>query len=231
MFRNYFRAKAATDLKPFNIPLAKVDATENSELAGRFKVNGYPTIKLFRAGKDFEYKGPREQAGIVKYMKKQVGPSNTDLNTVEEVLKFTSNPEDNYAVVGFFFSQTSSLQSSFAINANALRDNYRFGKVVNKPDVAAHFGIEKDSIVAFKQYDEGKVVYTGSTKTKAVEEFVRDNSFPVVGNYTSELRDKYSERGMPIMKLFNKFDFEANGKYFMNRVRPAAEANKVCICD
>lgn len=45
------------------IPLAKVDATAETELANRYSVTGYPTLKIFRRGKAFDYNGPREQYG------------------------------------------------------------------------------------------------------------------------------------------------------------------------
>ena len=40
--------EAATQLKERNIPLAKVDCTEEADLCKDFGVEGYPTIKVFR---------------------------------------------------------------------------------------------------------------------------------------------------------------------------------------
>lgn len=52
-------AKAATQLKEDGsaIKLAKVDATEETELAQKHGVRGYPTIKFFKNGKESSYEG------------------------------------------------------------------------------------------------------------------------------------------------------------------------------
>lgn len=57
--------KAAQELSKRTppIPLAKVDATAETELAKKFDVTGYPTLKIFRKGKPYDYNGPREKYG------------------------------------------------------------------------------------------------------------------------------------------------------------------------
>ena len=57
--------EAATALATSDPPikLAKVDATEEKELGDRFGVTGYPTLKMFRKGKEYDYSGPREAGG------------------------------------------------------------------------------------------------------------------------------------------------------------------------
>lgn len=57
-------AKAAGRLKAegSEIRLAKVDATEESDLAQQYGVRGYPTIKFFKNG---DTAAPREYTGVV----------------------------------------------------------------------------------------------------------------------------------------------------------------------
>lgn len=60
---------AAKQLKG-SVQLGAVDATEHGSLASKYGVKGYPTIKVFPAGKKKkakDYNGPREAAGIVSY--------------------------------------------------------------------------------------------------------------------------------------------------------------------
>jgi protein disulfide-isomerase A1 len=40
--------EAATTLKEKNIPLAKIDCTEEADLCSKYGVEGYPTLKVFR---------------------------------------------------------------------------------------------------------------------------------------------------------------------------------------
>eukprot|EP00286_Rhodomonas_abbreviata_P028981 CAMPEP_0181315394 /NCGR_PEP_ID=MMETSP1101-20121128/15352_1 /TAXON_ID=46948 /ORGANISM="Rhodomonas abbreviata, Strain Caron Lab Isolate" /LENGTH=443 /DNA_ID=CAMNT_0023422599 /DNA_START=8 /DNA_END=1339 /DNA_ORIENTATION=+ len=69
-------AKAAKELKGDGILLGAVDATQNAELAQKYGVKGYPTLKTFAGGpksKAKTYKGPREADGIVDYARSTLG--------------------------------------------------------------------------------------------------------------------------------------------------------------
>lgn len=52
-------AAAATELKAANVKLAKVDATEENELAEKYEVQGFPTVYLFVDGEHKPYSGQR----------------------------------------------------------------------------------------------------------------------------------------------------------------------------
>ena len=65
-------AKKTLKLSP-PVILAKVDADAHRDLAERFGISGYPTIKIFKDGTPEEYEGPREAKGIVGFIKEALG--------------------------------------------------------------------------------------------------------------------------------------------------------------
>jgi protein disulfide-isomerase A1 len=63
-----------------------VDATEATELATRFGVQGFPTLKYFRGGAEAaDYSGPRDAAGIEAWLRKRAGPATTAVSTAADV--------------------------------------------------------------------------------------------------------------------------------------------------
>eukprot|EP00596_Hydrurales_sp_CCMP1899_P005398 CAMPEP_0119038054 /NCGR_PEP_ID=MMETSP1177-20130426/6737_1 /TAXON_ID=2985 /ORGANISM="Ochromonas sp, Strain CCMP1899" /LENGTH=432 /DNA_ID=CAMNT_0007000125 /DNA_START=189 /DNA_END=1487 /DNA_ORIENTATION=- len=85
---------AAKQLKG-SVKLGKVDATIHSAIAQTYGVKGYPTIKMFQAGKKTpksvkDYNGPRESAGIVDHALKTLDeagvPPNIPQLTSQKVL-------------------------------------------------------------------------------------------------------------------------------------------------
>lgn len=57
--------KAAKILKRHSppIPIAKVDATVEMELAGMHDVKSYPTFKMFKNGREYPYEGGTDKSG------------------------------------------------------------------------------------------------------------------------------------------------------------------------
>ena len=95
------------------VALIKVDCTVETKTCGKFSVNGYPTLKIFKNGEvSSDYNGPRESDGIIKYMRARAGPASRELNTVEEVERFL-----NKEFLRFFFISRSS---SSAVSSSSL---------------------------------------------------------------------------------------------------------------
>lgn len=179
------------------IPLAKVDATTNTNVANKFKVTGYPTLKIFRKGKEFEYKGPREEYGIVNYMISQHGDASKFVNHLKDLKK--SMKEDAITVVGFFKNISDPLVSTYMEAANEMRDEYHFVHVTDS-DIGRVYNVDMNSIVVFmperfqSNFEPKKHVLKKSTMTREdIMNFVEEKQFPLVGHYNFNTEKKYNK--------------------------------------
>jgi len=125
-------------------------------------------------------------------------------------------------------SKVSQLQASFALTAKALRDDFFFG-ISTDPAVLKAAGVEKEAVVAFKAYDDKRVAYSGSTKSKDLQDWLQLQSLPIVGEWSNTRSERILKRKLPVAKFFMKIDWRpANVKhtqYFVNRIEPVAREN------
>jgi protein disulfide-isomerase A1 len=182
-------AKAAGQLleEGSEVKLGKVDATEESSLAEKFGVRGYPTLKFFRDGKDSEYQGGRTAPDIVNWLKKKTGPPTTALETVDEAKAFIDKSE--VVLIGFFKDAESDAAKVYIEAAGGI-DDLPMAHVVNEA-VFAEYQIEKDTIVLFKKFDEGRndLEAEGAT-VETIKEHINANQMPTVIEFTQESAQK-----------------------------------------
>jgi len=217
--------QAATILKKNDPPvlLGKVDATVDSELGQRFSVTGYPTLKIFRRGVVSDYKGPRDSAGIVAYMKKQVGDSAKTLSTSEEYDKFVENQD--ISIIGFFPSKSGSLYKAFLEAADQNRDDFRFGLVTDNSIMEQKKF--KQGVVVIRPFDDKvPAVFTGKENANEITSFVYANSVPFIGELTKANEARYKKLNKPIVKAYFDVDWKSNLKrtnYYVNRLKKAID--------
>ena len=73
------------------------------ELAQKCEVTGYPTLKIFRKGRVFDYNGGRDKWGFVNHMAKMQGPATEEKMSTREVKEYLK--EDDVTIFGFFDSE------------------------------------------------------------------------------------------------------------------------------
>lgn len=186
-------AQAAKTLKENDdtkrIRLAKVDATVESKLAEKYGVRGYPTLKFFNTkleGEPSDYQGGRQAADIVNWLKKKAGPPAKALEDVDGAKKFVE--ADEVVVMGFFKDQESDAAKAFVAAASSI-DDIPFG-ITSDESVFKEHKMDKDGVVLFKKFDEGRNDFDGEYKAKEVENFVRANQLPLVIEFTQESAQK-----------------------------------------
>ncbi len=165
------------------ILLAKVDATEETELAEKLEVRGYPTLKFYRNGKPSEYSGGRTAEDLVKWLKKKTGPPALDLTTAEEAKKLKESAP--VVVVGFFADKESDDAKVF-LEVAAENDEHPFAIVTDKA-VYSELGADKDGVVLFKKFDEGRNDFEGDLTNEALKKFIGANSLPLVVEFSHEV--------------------------------------------
>ena len=61
-----------------NVVIAEVNADEDRELASRFEIKGYPTLKFFPAGHadaPEDFRGERSAEGLTNWLNERIGGS------------------------------------------------------------------------------------------------------------------------------------------------------------
>ena len=110
-------------MKEWGIHLAKVDGTREKELADEYGVAGWPTLKMFRKGRVYNYNGPREKQNIIDFMKEQAKPPSEEKN---HMLGVTNNMDRLEATVVGFFKGKSDLYDEYIVAANEMRGTFRY---------------------------------------------------------------------------------------------------------
>ncbi|KAL6508808.1 Protein disulfide isomerase-like 1-4 [Orobanche hederae] len=179
-------AAAATELNAENVKLAKVDATEENELAETYEVQGFPSVYFFVDGERKPYSGQRTKEAIVTWIKKKIGPGLSNITTTEDAEHILTS--ENKVVLGFFDSLVSPDSGEFA-DASKLEDDVSFYQTAN-PNVAKMFHLEADvkrpALVLLKKEAEKVSYFDGQFKKSVIAEFVSANKLPLVTTFSRE---------------------------------------------
>jgi protein disulfide-isomerase/protein disulfide-isomerase A1 len=187
---------AAKQLKEDNIKagLGKVDATVEGDLASRFGVQGYPTLKWFVGGKDTEYDGPRDAKGIVKWLKDMTGPA---------LIRDTPNEKDALQVIVYDKEEPEWLEGLAKTNRKK----------------GAWYYQEGEPKVVVKHLGEDAIEKEGAVTKEDVETFFKDNGFPLYGGLDGETFSTYIERGIGM--IWTLYEMKGgNAKEVVEGVRP-----------
>ncbi|KAK1769621.1 protein disulfide-isomerase precursor [Phialemonium atrogriseum] len=216
--------EAATSLKEKNIRLAKVDCTEEADLCQSYGVEGYPTLKVFR-GKDniTPYKGQRKANAITSYMIKQSLPA-VSILTKDGLEDFKK--ADKVVLVAYIDASDKASNETFAEVAEKLRDNYPFG-ASNDAALAEAEGVTAPAIVLYKDFDEGKSVFSEKFDVEAIEKFAKTASTPLIGEVGPETYSDYMSAGLPLAYIFAETAEER--KEISDALKPIAEAQRGVI--
>uniref|UniRef100_A0A3B1II08 protein disulfide-isomerase n=1 Tax=Astyanax mexicanus TaxID=7994 RepID=A0A3B1II08_ASTMX len=207
------------------VTLAKqVDCTSSTEVCGRFGVTGYPTLKIFRNGRESSsYDGPRS-AGIVDQMKKQAGPDSVPLHNEKDLETFVNHYDASVVV---FESSDSPQLVEFLKGANLMRESFRFAHTTDlqlglKYNLTSGILLFRPPRLASK-FEESVVSHTGPFSVTALRRFIRDN-FGICPHLTKENIDQLRKRDL--LTAYYDLDYVHNPKgsnYWRNVMKVASQ--------
>ncbi|KAL5007449.1 hypothetical protein ScPMuIL_016255 [Solemya velum] len=204
--------KAAQRLKNLDppIPLAKVDATQENQLAKEFDVTGYPTLLVFRFGRPSEYKGPRESDGIANHMIGLQSEATKLLSSLKDVKNLMR--KDDVTVIGFFERIDDPEIEEFKNAAEDFRDVITFGHTVLS-EARAEYKVNPNSVVVFnaerfytKFERKWYTMEKKGMKSDEIKEFVNSHDVPLVGEYMPSVSERY-EAKKPLCLFFYTVDW------------------------
>ncbi|KAI9786790.1 MAG: protein disulfide-isomerase precursor [Peltula sp. TS41687] len=216
--------EAAKTLKEKNIPLIKVDCTEETELCQSYGVEGYPTVKVFRGKDDHApYMGARKAQAIVSYMIKLSMPA---VSIIDEASLDEFKAAESVVLVAFIDPSDKASNETLTSVANSLREKYIFGAIHDKKAATAQ-GVKQPAIVLYKQFDEGKNVFDEKFDKEKIESFIKSAAIPLVGEVGPETYADYIASGLPLAYIFAETEDERS--QLADELRPVAEKYKGAV--
>ncbi|XP_039592554.1 endoplasmic reticulum resident protein 44 [Polypterus senegalus] len=195
------------------VVFAKVDCDQHSDIAQRYRISKYPTLKLFRNGLMMkrEYRGQRSVSAIADFIKQQKVDPVQEMHSLDE-LKTLDRSKRN--IIGFFEEKESDTYKTFERAGNILRDDCVFLAAfgtISKPE-----RFSGDNVI-YKPPGENTpdMVFLGSlTNFDLMYAWTQDKCVPLVREITFENGEELTEEGLPFLILFHmKEDTESLEKF------------------
>lgn len=197
--------EAATELKGKAV-LVDLDATIEKDLAAKYEIKGFPTLKLFSKGELIsDYKGGRTKDELIKYIERALLPSVTDCADAEAVAKVVT---DNKGKSIFFGVALEKLSSDYKKVSMAIRDmspeTVAFASVTDAALVKDHSADAKPDTILLIREDGTTTIYDKDGSD--LEAWSKQASLPVFSELSRDTAAMYTELDTPIFILFQDPD-------------------------
>jgi len=200
--------------------LAEVNAEEESELAEKYDVTGFPTLVLFTPDGDHEvFMGERDLYSLVSFMRMRLGVTVKIVNNDEELDHFFKRSAETLFVA--YTDKESSLAKVYSAAAESMRGNFLFA-------IAPPTDKYTDKVVAYRDFekeDREEVFEPKGVPTEAeIKQWFSVVSLPLAGEITGRTQQRY--KMLPTLVVFTHVDAKndpSGRRYVLNRLRVVAK--------
>lgn len=133
---------------------------------------------------------------------------------------------DKVVLVAYFDNSDKTSNETFTKVAEKLRDNYPFG-ASSDAALAEAEGVKAPAVVLYKDFDEGKSVFTEKFDIEAIEQFAKTAATPLIGEVGPETYSDYMSSGKPLAYIFAETAEER--EELSKELKSVAEAHRGAI--
>ncbi|XP_076326937.1 protein disulfide-isomerase A4-like isoform X2 [Tachypleus tridentatus] len=192
------------------VPFAKVDCSKEGELLVNNNVSAFPTLYIFRWGRQYPYEGGRNKSSIIEYMKEESRPPSKEVKTIKAVDSYKSKRDVN--VIGFFRNEKDNLFKEYLLVAGEKRRKFNFLHTFSET-IATYYKVTAPTIVLFQpevyhsKYEESNFEFKEIERNaNSIETFLTKYSVPLVGQRTSKNLWLYQDN-YPLVLVYYDVDF------------------------
>jgi len=173
--------------------IADVDCTTQEKLCANYKIQGFPTLKLFRLGQPIEYKGDRSSAALMNFVKTTMNkPVSTKVSSPDDIafpsLVFYSNEDDS----NFKIWKETAVSS-------LLVDDFTFYHA----DPSS-----KTGVYLYTKAGDEPLAYTGPFDTNSIVSWALNEGYPPVVALGQETWSRAQATELPLVTVFDDADAE-----------------------
>ncbi|KAK2560542.1 Endoplasmic reticulum resident protein 44 [Acropora cervicornis] len=180
---------------PSGVVLGRVDCEAEQEIAQRFHITKYPTLKIWRNSEVTrrEYRGQRSVDAFSNYVREQMKSKVQEFHTLADLHVDASKRN----VIAYLESKDSANFNNFEKVAEEFREDCHF-----------HFGVGDASVKERQTGDnikgqEAELIYMGDLSNfDLLKTWVSDKCIPLVREITFENAEELTEEGIPFLLLF-----------------------------
>ncbi|CZT49759.1 related to protein disulfide-isomerase precursor [Rhynchosporium secalis] len=179
--------------------IGEVNCAEEPDICDENRIFTVPTLMLSVGdGTMVKYRDRLSSLSITPFMKRQSGQAVTEVAGLEG--EDFQNPT-SITVVALLEADDAVSRATFDTVATKLRAHYAF-MVCTDRSTANFKGVNLPSIIVYKPFDERKVIHADIFSPKAIEDFLRKATTPLIQEMDPEVYDSLIEVGKPVAFIF-----------------------------
>ncbi|KAI1730678.1 thioredoxin-like domain-containing protein [Ditylenchus destructor] len=212
-------SKKFVDAPVGQVAFASVDCDRNADIAQKYHVNKYPTLKLFRFGELIkkEYRGQRSAVALAEYIEKQTESKIQQFNSKDDLNSKMDNSKRN--IIAYFTQTGGQDYKNLQKIGSSLQDDCAFW--IGQGDWVQPLTEGKGNIVAFKspETENEEMPYAGPLDNyENLNKWISDKCIPIVREITFENAEELTEEGVPFLILFRSIGDTQSEKIFSESV-------------